>query len=272
MRRENIVIVSDLQVGSTVGLWPKNGAPIEGGGIYLPNKPQLWIAECWANMLERVAWLNPKPIVILNGDMTQGVNGGKDGQINGVSTTVQLRVAYQLLEPLKAIAEKIYVMRGSEFHDGLAGQTVEGLASELGAVPDPVTGQFSTWELYHKTSGGVIHVAHHVGKSSVPGYEATVPWREGHTLLAELSKVYRAKAPDVRCVVFSHRHRPICVGDGLLWVMVTPGWQLKTALGYRSGTQLLPSIGWGLIRVEDGRMNCEIMRYELPLPHIEGGE
>ena len=268
--RQNIVVLSDLQVGSTVALWPKDGCAIEGGGLYMPNICQAWLADCWADMLERVSALRPKPTLVLNGDMMQGVNS-RDGQIIGATVQAQMEAAYRLLEPLKRISKAIYVIRGSEFHDGKAGESVEGLAGRLGAVPDADTGQSSVWELYYRADGSVINFAHHVGVSSVPWYEATVPLRDALMQLAELARMYGTDAPQVRLVVRSHRHRYIHVDTGDMQVVVTPGWQLRTAYAYRRGGVQLPHIGWLLITVEDGELWVRPRRYRLPALRIEGG-
>jgi len=271
MKRQHIIVIADMHVGSTVGLWPREGAKIEGGGVYMPNRPQVWLAERWLDMLETVSALRPKPTLILNGDITQGVNA-RDGQIVGATLQPQLEAAYQMLEPLKNITKAIYVIRGSEFHDGKAGESVEGLAGRLGAVTEEATGQSSVWELFCAVDGHVAHFSHHIGVSSVPWYEATVPLRNTLMQLAELAREYGVKAPQVRLVVRSHRHRFIHVNTGEVQVVTTPAWQMLTAYAYRKGNYQLPHIGWLLVTIEDGEIWVRPQRYRLPLPHIEGGE
>ena len=89
--------------------------------------------------------------------------------------------------------------------------------------------------------------------------------------LAELAREYGTKAPQVRLVVRSHRHRFIHVDTGEVQAVTTPSWQLRTAYSYRRGGVMLPHIGWLLVTIEDGEIWARPRRYKLPLPRIEGG-
>jgi len=60
-RPKRIVVMSDLHVGSTVGLWPGRH-PIEGGGIYEANRFQQWLLECWHAAVEEITNMRPKPV------------------------------------------------------------------------------------------------------------------------------------------------------------------------------------------------------------------
>lgn len=216
MAIQRIVILSDLHVGSTVGLWPGRHA-IEGGGIYEANQYQRWLYECWQRAVADIQKLRPQ-VVVLNGDEVQGVNA-KDGQIIGATVSAQCAAALTLLEPVRKATRKLYMIRGTEWHDGRAAENVEGLAKELRAEVDPATGQYTRWELYLDLGGPVIHFAHHVGTSSVPWYEATVPLRDTLLMLSELWRFFGSRAPNLRMVVRSHRHRYIHQGGLAWWIM-----------------------------------------------------
>jgi hypothetical protein len=45
-----VMVLSDLHVGSTVGLWPKDFTSNEGN-LICQNKFQEWLWECWEDML-----------------------------------------------------------------------------------------------------------------------------------------------------------------------------------------------------------------------------
>lgn len=265
----HIVVLSDLHVGSTVGLWPLGGAAIEGGGFYMPNPAQRWLGECWQDMLTQVATLRPKPLLIINGDVIQGANA-RDGQIVGATTQAQVAAAYQLLEPLQHKVKALYVIRGTEFHDGKSGEASEGLAMLLRAEVDQATGQFSRWELYYRHGGIVSHFAHHVGVARISLYEATVPLRDAMLQRLELAGEYGNDAPHVDLVVRSHRHRYVHVDNGQVHTVVTPSWQLRTAYDYKRNSTSLPHIGWVLLTLQDGDIIVRPRLYRLPLPHLEG--
>lgn len=278
-----MVVLSDLHVGSTVGLWP-GAHRVEGGGEYRANVYQQWLMECWGQMLAEVASFRPRPIVVVNGDSIQGVNY-KDGQLITNKVDVQVRAAFVLLEPLRKLAREFYMVRGTEWHEGKSAEHVEGLAESLRAKPDPSSGQFTWWEIYlglpslaemggdgdaeqeHKP---VIHFAHHVGVSSVPWYEATVPLRDTLMLLAELARFYGDRAPDVRMVVRSHRHRFIYVlAPPDIHVAVTPAWQLKTAFAHKKASSMVPEIGYFVVEWDGQDLVVKPRIYALPDQHVE---
>lgn len=270
MANRSVVFFSDTHVGSTVGLWP-GVHRVEGGGEYAANEYQRWLMACWQEMVAEVRRLEPKPVVVLNGDSIQGVNV-RDGQLVTANVSVQQKAALTLLTPIREEAAAFYMIRGTEWHDGKAADNVELLAQSLDTVVDPATGQHTWWELYLELEAGgpVIQVSHHVGMSSVPWYEATVPLRDTLLLLAELWRFYADRAPNVRMVVRSHRHRYIHVdAPPDIHVVVTPSWQLKTAFSYKKSASMLPQIGY--VRVDwDGQDLVVRPRiFALPDLHVE---
>lgn len=259
---KRVVILSDTHVGSTVGLWPGRH-PIEGGGVYEANKAQQWLLECWHHATGEIAGLRPDA-VILNGDPIQGTSY-KDGQLISSNVNVQVDAALAVLQPLRDATERLYMTRGTEWHEGKAAENVEMLARQLGAVPDAATGMNTWWELYLDLGGPVMHAAHHIGCSSVPWYEATVPLRDSLMQLAELWRFYGPQAPEVRLVVRSHRHRYIHVdAPPDLQTFVTPAWQLKTAFAHKKATAMLPQIGWVLVEYDGRDLVVKPRIYTLP--------
>jgi hypothetical protein len=264
-----IVVISDLHVGSTVGLWPGRHR-LEGGGVYESNVYQKWLYECWQMALDEITKIRPKPIVVLNGDELQGVNM-RDGQLVTNKIDIQVDAALTLLEPLRKAASRLYVIRGTEWHVGKSAEHVEHLARQLGAVRDPATDQWSWWELYLDVGGPVIHFAHHVGVSSVPWYEATVPLRDTLMLLAEVWRFFGQSGPNVRATVRSHRHRYIHVdAPPDIHAIVTPAWQLKTAFSYKRATAMLPQIGYVILEWDGVDLLIRKRIFQLPPQHVEG--
>jgi hypothetical protein len=263
---KNVVVLSDLHVGSTAGVWPASHR-VEGGGTYEANVYQQWLAACWHEMLAEVGKLRPKPIVVVNGDAISGTNP-RDGQLISNNLAVQVTAAKAMLEPLVAASRRTYMIRGTEWHEGKASEAVELLAMQLDTVADPTTGQRSWWELYLELGEGggpVCHFAHHVGMSSVPWYEATVPLRDGLLLLSELHRFHDGQSPNVRCVVRSHRHRFIHVdAPPDFHVVVTPAWQLKTAYGYKKAASMMPEVGWVLLQWNGSELAVRSRIYALP--------
>jgi len=268
-RSRFVVVLSDLHVGSTVGLWPPRYA-IEDGGVYEANVYQTWLYKCWQDALDEIRRLRPS-VVVLNGDVIQGVNA-RDGQLVCSTVSAQCAAALELLKPLRKMTQRLFVVRGSEWHEGRSSEHVELLARELGAECSSATGQYSRWELYLDLGDKITaHFAHHVGRSSVPLYEATVPLRDMLIQLVELYRTYGQHMPDVRLVVRSHRHRYVHV-DTTPWlhVVVTPSWQLKTSYAHKLVTSLLPQIGYVIVEVRDKELLVRPRLYALPTARVEG--
>lgn len=270
-RKTTLVVFSDLHVGSSVGLWPGKHA-IEGGGVYEANVYQKWLYDCWKEMVAEVRAMRPAPTLILNGDAIQGSNW-RDGQLVASQISDQCSAAYKLIEPLRKAASAFYMVRGTEWHEGKASDDVEQLASALDAVKDPATGQNTWWEIFmnlgfdDKHPGPTAHIAHHVGISSVPWYEATVPLRDSLLLLAELA---RFGGPNVRVVLRAHRHR--CIGvyappDIHVWV--SPAWQLKTAFAYKRASSMVAQIGYLVLEYDGVDVVVKPRMFPLPGWHVE---
>jgi hypothetical protein len=266
------VVLSDTHIGSTAGCWPGAHA-VEGGGEYHANKYQLWLAACWDKMLAEVATFRPRPVVIVNGDSLQGVNP-RDGQLVTNNIAVQVQAALALYGPLRAMASRFYMVRGTEWHEGRASEYVELLAQQLKAERDPATGQYSWWELYLDAEPGgggpVMHFAHHVGVSSVPWYEATVPLRDTLLQLSELWRFYGKRAPNLRMVIRSHRHRHIHVdAPPDIHALVTPAWQLKTAFAHKKAASMVPQVGYVIIEWDGLDLVPKKRVFALPDLHVE---
>lgn len=264
---KQIVVVSDLHVGSTMGLWPPEQAIADGGAVQ-QNKFQRYLWRCWEDLLEQVANMN-EPTLVINGDVIDGTNP-RNGQMVSNLVSVQTMAAEKVLAPLLAKCGKVYWIRGTEWHEGKVSDDIEQLASRLEAERDPATGAATRWELYLDLAGKVCHFAHHIQSTSVPTYEASIPTREALMLQAEMARFYGNKAPNLRMVIRSHRHRYVQVHlPPDLTAAVTPAWQLKTSFSHKVATSLLPEIGWLAIQPLGERLVIVPHIYPLPRPHIE---
>ncbi len=264
---KRIVVVSDVHAGSTMGLCTET-ARLQDGGLYQINKYQRFLLECWQAFTDELRHLG-RPILVLNGDLIQGTNP-RDGQIVGTTLSAQVDIATELLDPVVRLCSVVYCMQGTEWHEGKASEHVEALARNIGARQKAGTGQYTRPELYLGLGGQVIHFAHHIGTSSVPHYESTVPAREALIQTAELVRFFGHDAPNLRMVVRSHRHRSAVVWlPPDLWSVVTPAWQLKTGFSFKVAPAMLPEIGWTLIDLANGKLRPTVRLYPILPPHVE---
>lgn len=258
-RTAHIVVVSDLHVNSTVGLYPPN-LILEDGGEYRQNRLQQWL---WKNWLAFCKAAPRDAIVVINGDAVQGIHPSRDSQIVTTSAKDQARAAVAVLEPLIANAKAIYVTRGTEYHDATGGADIEAISKDIGAAMNPSTGQYSRWELWLNVGGVLFNFAHHI--SVAPTYPATPLAKE--IIRAKLNQVDCGyPIPDV--IVRSHVHQYKAFPDGERWVITTPAWQLKTAYIYKKNPLAVPDIGGLVFHIENKRATWQAHRYKLPLPQI----
>jgi len=268
--KNRIVAFSDLHVGSTVGLWPGR-FPVEGGGIYEVNIYQRWLLQCWYYMYLEIKQMDPKPVIVVVGDPVQGTHD-RDGMLVTGKTDIQANAAYVLLKPVRdAIGDQwFYMVRGTEWHEGKSAENVEQLAEKLEARKDPASGQSTWWEVYYNIGGPVIHFAHHIGKSSVAWYEATVPLRDLLMQIAELVRFFENQAPNMKMAVRAHRHRYVHVDvPPDLHAVVLPAWQLKTGFGFKVAHAMLPQIGYVIIEWDGKDLTVKPRLFQLPPIHVE---
>jgi len=248
----NLVVVSDLHCGCRLGLCPKTGVPLEDGGTYMPSALQRKLWAMWRHFWDK--WVpdvsRGEPIVVVvNGD---AIDGEHHRSKTPFSHNIEdhRRCARLLLAPIAKLCEgRFYMITGTAAHDGEAGQEVESLARELGAIPDR-TGRHCRYFLWKTVGRGLVHISHHIGTTRRAHYESSAPHAELIAAFTEAGR-WRRRPPDF--VVRSHRHRhiqteiPADVGDAVS--LVTAGWQLKTSFVLQKGmTVEPPQIGGAIIR------------------------
>ena len=265
--RARVLVISDLHANSTVAPWPAD-CPVQDGGRYEPNPFQAYLNECWADLVEAAGRMGG-PTLVINGDLINGIHP-RDGQVVSANASIQAAAADMLLRPLVAQCGKLYITRGTEWHESKLSDDVERLAKGLGAVPNPASGSYTWPKLLLEVGGKVISFAHHIGVSGVATYEASVVLRELLMEVLEYTRTYGQDAPALRLMVRSHRHRSIEIGaPPNLRALITPGWQLKTAYVDAKAVNSMPHIGYTV--VDDAGEDFAITRrlYPLPLPHVE---
>lgn len=222
-----IVVLSDLHVGSTKALMPPAVTPVEGVEVR-QNAIQAYLWTCWIraqNYIDSVVGDHPFTLV-LNGDLTEGIHHGTK-EIWSTSVEDQVRVAYDVLEPLASKASKVFVVRGTECHTN--NMEVE-LGAKLGAVQNPELKIPAFDRLTISAHGTICVFRHHISTSGRRSSSASA-------LSANLAEeqleaaVNGERLPQV--LVCSHRHKPGIYRDEKGMVMVTPAWQFLTRHGHK---------------------------------------
>lgn len=255
MKIKNAVVISDLHIGSKLGLCCPHfvldeGTPI--GQTPLQKKTWSYWEHFWKEWVPQVT-KGESYVIVNNGDTIDG-DHHNTSSILTKNWTDQEELAFDILYPVvnDHLCAGYYHIRGTEAHGGESGQAEERLAKRLDAKADEI-GNHARWELWSRLgeNNSLVHFTHHIGTTSSAAYESTAVWKELVEAYNEAGR-WGNEPPD--CVVRSHRHRqfeiriPTEKGYGI--VFVTPGWQLKTPFVYRGalGRSGTPQIGGYVIR------------------------
>lgn len=248
-----MTIVSDLHVGSSVGLCPEGGFALDDGGWYKPSAAQEALSKAWGSFFEDAKKISArKRVLVVNGDCIDGFHHNTVAVATN-NIEVQERAAVELIKPILSGYKQLYYVRGTEAHVGQGGQSEERVAKSLGAEVHPDTGNHSAFQWWLEADGYLVNIAHHISTTSSAAYESSAVMREMTAALVEAGQ-WRQKLPDI--LVRSHRHRFIEVSipseQGRIVALVTPGWQLKTPFVERIDRMRLPHIGGVHLIIKDG--------------------
>jgi hypothetical protein len=229
-----IVQMSDLHVGSTIGLWPKNFIATEGFPIGR-NKFQEWLGKCWDDMLvwsERVIGEDDFDLVI-NGDLVEGIHH-RSLQVMSPDPGDQTKAVLQVLGPLAQNASRLHLIKGTECHTR---NDEIRIGHALGASIDPTTGQ-SAWDVLDlEMHGTLFNFAHHISATARPYLEASA-----HSIALGALTHSRARSnkrvPMVMCR--AHRHRHGIWTDGNQMSAICGAWQGLTRHGYKVVPDAIP--------------------------------
>lgn len=250
-----ILLLSDLHVGSTVGLWPADFTSNEGNPIG-QNKFQEWLWKCWSDAMEWSKKVVGKDAfdVVLNGDLVDGIHH-KTLQVMTPDVGDQTDAVKQVLAPLVERCAKLHIVKGTEIHTR---NDEIRLGNALGASKCQETGQRAWDTLDLDCNGTLYNFAHHISATSRSYLEASA-----HSI--NLGNISHSRArvglpvPSVICR--AHRHRHGIWDDGNQVSVITGAWQGLTRYGYRVVPDAVPQPS---IVIFDHR-NLE--KGELPLIH-----
>lgn len=256
-----IVVVSDMHCGCSLGLMPEWGARLDNGQLVTPSPEQRKVWAAWVEFWREWVPENTKGelfSVVVNGDAIDGRHHQATTQWSH-NLADQTRCAKECLDHALQQCEgapPLYWVRGTEAHVGPSGENEESLAQLMGAVPT-AGGLHSRHELRIDLDGALVDIQHHISPTGSNAYETTALQKE-FAIACEEAGRWGQEPPDV--IVRSHRHRlaktevPTQRGSGI--VVTTPGWQLKTPFTYRlaGARQSLPQFGGILVRHGDGHI------------------
>lgn len=250
-----VLAISDLHVGSTVGLCPKEGIKLEDGGVYRQSPQQAAIWEFYEELLALASsWSigrDSRRIGVLLGEPVDGVHHGSTQLVTN-SDTVMVQAALDVLAPFRDWASDVFMIKGTAAHSRGGGQAELLVGRELEATLCEDTRQPAFYHLELEADGVRLDLAHHVGNDGSPWTRGSAIRREVVKHLLECQELGERPA-DV--LVRGHVHQHSDTGSNFrTWGVVIPGWQAKTEFTHRISRTPLSQVGGLLLHIANGQI------------------
>ncbi len=229
-----VVATSDWHFNSAVGLCPPR-ISLDDGGTYTYSPAQAALWRSWRKLWQRIADLkqehNATVYAVCCGDV---VDVDRRGSLITSNKSVILSALADVAAPMLEVADKVFVVRGTEAHVGGAGELEEKFAADIGAEPNERAGTNSWWVLRASFGGVRFDFTHH------PATSGRRPWTRAASA-ARQSRITREqyldrdeRPPDV--AVFGHVHYFASGGrTHKPETLFLPPFTWTTAFGYRLG-------------------------------------
>lgn len=255
---KQLVVVSDLHVGSWLGLCPPK-VQLDDGGIIQHNQLQKEAWEFWNSFWAGVWKRKLETVALFNGDLVDG-QVKQSHQVWSTNPQEQIRVASEILSPVVNRAKSSFVVRGTPAHVGNSGSSDDAVAREIGATK--VNHARSSYHLKLEVAGALFDVAHQ-GPSS-----GTRVWSYGNGLRSFAKTIVfdamaqHTRPPDV--IIRSHfhhrTHETIRDYGHKCEAIITPSWQWKSEYAHKVVShEDIADVGGVIITVADGKIeNIEI--------------
>lgn len=268
MKPITVIVIADLHANSTVGLCPPT-VTLDDGGSYTPSTGQRWLWRRWQDFIAqaKTATIKRRVYLITDGDLVDKDAQQRSFQMITRNPTTAKRIAVDCLHPLVALADRLFVVRGTEAHAGRSASLEEQLAEDLGAERDPERGTHSWWHLLADLGGVRFDVTHHTTIERQP-------W------MANASMVRLAKATVLQCAergeptpdlvlrAHMHQYRDSHDASPLCRAITLPAWTLATAHVHRMAPGAMADVGGLIVSVDAGRPEVYVHRYPAGRRHV----
>lgn len=243
---KNILLLSDLHVGSLWGLWPPDFETDDPRSdtnklIFRQNQTQKKLWAHWKEMINVLNWDKPVECIIFNGDLIDGQQRRNIGRETVTSRLdVQTEAAIEIIETLPDVPK--YFTQGTEYHSLPDGSPVEAY------IAKQCNGEFGD-DLLIDECGIRLHVGHPITVSSSSWQYRTTPLARDLLLLA--LNAAEERYGKVNVVVRSHAHYFCTAGFSSQIGIITPCWQTRTPYAVKKNFITPPDIGYVILRIEN---------------------
>lgn len=233
------LIIYDTHIGGFTALAPAE-FKTESGQVVKFHWTQEWLYDCFCADIAQIKkrLRGRRLIVVHGGDVIDGRHHENIDALPDLKD--QEDMAVQILTPLRNMADKFFICKGTEAHSGPLSQSERRIAKELAAK---IGYRFAL-----DIGCGLLDVAHHPNGNLV---------KIKNDVLEDCA---RDGTPVPRWIIRGHNHK--VQDSGETWpkirVVIAPAWQFKTAHGWKVATNTRAHVG--MIKIDDGRL--EIIRHE----------
>lgn len=196
------------------------------------NSWQEWLWECWGRAMkwkDKIADGSPYAVVV-NGDVTEGIHHRSTQVVSG-DPADHVEIAKEVLKPLAELANKTYIVKGTECHTHSAEVSIgKAIAAEV----NDDTGKHAFDRLYLNACGVPCVFRHHIGTSIRMALEAT---QLSVALVEETAEAVKNGEQPPRIVCAAHRHKFGFFLNGRSMCIVSAPWQGLTRHGHKVVSQ-----------------------------------
>ncbi len=257
MTKPHLVIsAGDYHAGGTTALaipfTTSDGQPISTSRYqrWLKTQHDLFVARCKQEAAGHFVTL------LIGGDLVDGV--AHHGTTQTVGTEADQRdMAIEILSPLRALADQMRAIPGTDSHTGSNGAEDRVIAKTMGAKLK------HHWQI--DIGGRLIDWAHHV-RLGMREWTIDGPLYTLAESVEFSSLRRRERVPDLVLRHHAHRGRHIIATNGM-HVVVCPCWQLPTSWLHALDPRAWPDFGGVLYWPGENR--AEVVRYNMPSDPVE---
>jgi hypothetical protein len=270
---KRILCVDSIHPGSDYGMLPPNFVD-SAGNPHPQNAGQKYMWDCWLDMM---AWAGQVDALVVLGDVVEGKQFKSHGSELRLTRVIdQEEAAIQVLGTLikGTRPKRVWLVKGTPYHDGELGCSVENVAKSLRAekYEGLGTGTYAKEVMDLDVEGVVFDFSHGI---SVSGglYRAVAIDREA--LWSAISGK-TGKAPKADVIVRGHAHYFVHIEHVSKHAVILPAWQLQTSyMRKNSRYRMIPDLGAVLFTVDGtakakGEDPCVLHKriYDLPPQRI----
>jgi hypothetical protein len=161
-----LIVLSDLHINSTVAVCPPR-VQLDDGGTYHASRTQQWLWACLNDIIAQALEIQAdKRVLVLNGDLGELDTKKRSIQLVTLNKATILGMVIDTLEPLLAVTDATYIVRGTPAHEGKSCWLETQVGADIDAVPDPRTGAPSWWHIRSACEDVRLDIAHHASMGS----------------------------------------------------------------------------------------------------------